>query len=212
MPSWQRVRRQHLDPAVAALSAAFLLSATSPLSTPLRPAAPGQEQSQKSGREADHPANELALSGLRPGRDTRATALARYHKPRGASDEKTASWRDLCRGRELRVDFGEDGVVESVTVSAMTGPRSDCRPETKGMPAEAWQTGRGLSLGEMRERVVAIYGQPESQGPASKQGDESEFYYYAFDWAGWDVPQVLEVTCDKKTGRVVQITLAAQSL
>jgi hypothetical protein len=40
--------------------------------------------------------------------------------------------------------------------------------------------------------------------------------YYAFDWAGPDVPQVMEVLCaveqDGKLGRVVEITLAASSL
>jgi hypothetical protein len=40
--------------------------------------------------------------------------------------------------------------------------------------------------------------------------------YYAFDWAGADVPQVMEVVCtleeDGKPGRVVEITLAAPSL
>jgi len=206
MPSWQRGKRRSLRLGVAALAAASLLSAA------FLAATPGQKPGKKAARNAGHAANELTLSGLRPGRDTRATALARYHKPSGPSDEKTATWRDVCRGREVRADFGDDGVVESVTVSVMTGPRQDCRPETKGMPAVAWQTGRGLSLGEVRQRVAALYGRPESQGPSSKQGEESEFYYYAFDWAGSDVPQVLEVTCDKKTGRVVQITLAAQSL
>jgi len=40
--------------------------------------------------------------------------------------------------------------------------------------------------------------------------------YYAFDWAGSDVPQVMEVLCtvehDGKPGRVIEITLAASSL
>jgi hypothetical protein len=36
--------------------------------------------------------------------------------------------------------------------------------------------------------------------------------YYAFDWAGADVPQVMEVYCDTTTGRVVEITLSAPSL
>jgi hypothetical protein len=40
--------------------------------------------------------------------------------------------------------------------------------------------------------------------------------YYAFDWAGPDVPQVMEVLCtaqkDGEPGRVVEITLAAASL
>lgn len=190
----------------AALGAASLICAA------LLAAGPEQSRSEKPARKAAHGSNELTLSALRPGRDTRATALARYHKPWNASDEGTATWRDPCRGRELRVDFGDGGVVESVTVSVVSGPRADCRPEMNALPAEAWKTGRGLALGETHQRVMATYGPPESQGPSTRQGEESEFYYYAFDRAGSDVPQVLEVTCDKKTGRVVEITLAAQSL
>jgi hypothetical protein len=197
MPFWRRNKRPGL-----VLGAAAMLS--------LAAAAAGAQQNAepKSGRRV----NELTLSGLRPGRDTRAAALARYHKPWGARDEKTATWRDLCRGREVRLEFGEADAVESITVAVTTGPHYDCSPGTPRMPAEAWKTGRGLALGDTRERVATLYGEPDSHGPSTKQGDESEFYYYAFDWAGSDVPQVLEVTCDKKTGRVVQITLAAQSL
>jgi hypothetical protein len=36
--------------------------------------------------------------------------------------------------------------------------------------------------------------------------------FYAFDWAGSDVPQVMEVLCERATGRVVEITLAFPSL
>jgi len=40
--------------------------------------------------------------------------------------------------------------------------------------------------------------------------------YYAFDWAGPEVPQVMEVVCtapkDGTPGKVVEITLAAGSL
>jgi hypothetical protein len=36
--------------------------------------------------------------------------------------------------------------------------------------------------------------------------------FYMFDWAGSDVPQVMEVSCDKETGRVVEIMLAFPSL
>jgi hypothetical protein len=35
---------------------------------------------------------------------------------------------------------------------------------------------------------------------------------YQFDWAGSDVPQVMEVLCARDTGRVVEITLAFPSL
>ena len=44
------------------------------------------------------------------------------------------------------------------------------------------------------------------------EGRELEFLFYAFDWAGPEVPQVMEVTCERSTGRVVKITLAFPSL
>lgn len=206
MQFWQRSRRPGFRRGVAALAVASLLCAAS------LAAAPAQKAGQKIAQKAEYRANELTLSGLRPGRDTRANALARYHKPPGASDEKTAAWRDLCRGRELRMEFGENDVVESITAAVIAGPHYDCHPGTPLMAAETWRTGRGLSLGDMRERVVALYGEPESRGPSAREGEETEFLYYPFDWAGSDVPQVLEVTCDMKSGRVVQITLARQSL
>ncbi len=158
-------------------------------------------------------ANELTLSGLRPGRDTRATALARYHKVKPDGEQKSASWRDVCVRRELRLEFDENGAVESVTVSLITGgPSYDCRQGARILPPEAWRTGRGLSLGDPRERVAALYGDPESRGPSTKQGQEQEFLFYSFDWAGTDVPQAMEITCDRKSGRVVEITLASASL
>jgi hypothetical protein len=41
---------------------------------------------------------------------------------------------------------------------------------------------------------------------------ELEFLYYAFDWAGADVPQVMEIHCARENGRVVEMTLAFPSL
>jgi hypothetical protein len=69
---------------------------------------------------------------------------------------------------------------------------------------------------EAPARARALYGQPNSRGPSTKGGQQLELLYYAFDWAGPDVPQVMEVLCapdrDGKPGRVVEITLAAPSL
>ena len=48
--------------------------------------------------------------------------------------------------------------------------------------------------------------------PATLDGREFELLFYAFDWAGSDVPQVMEITCDRKNGRVWKITLAYPSL
>ena len=64
--------------------------------------------------------------------------------------------------------------------------------------------------------MIALYGQPGTRGPSTKGGQQLELFYYAFDWAGPDVPQVMTVLCtpakDGKPGRVVEITLAAPSL
>jgi hypothetical protein len=64
--------------------------------------------------------------------------------------------------------------------------------------------------------VIKLYGEPDSTSPSTKGGQQLELLYYAFDWAGPDVPQVMEVLCtpekDGKPGRVVEITLAGPSL
>ncbi len=79
-----------------------------------------------------------------------------------------------------------------------------------------WESGRGLAAGAKASRVAQIYGEPDSRSPSTKDGRKLELLYYAFDWAGADVPQVMEVLCtvedDGKPGRVVEITLAAPSL
>jgi hypothetical protein len=71
-------------------------------------------------------------------------------------------------------------------------------------------------LNDLASRVVHIYGEPDSRSPSTKDGQRLELLYYAFDWAGADVPQVMEVLCtvekDGVPGRVVEITLAASSL
>jgi hypothetical protein len=52
----------------------------------------------------------------------------------------------------------------------------------------------------------------ESPGPSVKGEHELELLYYAFDWAGSDVPQVMEILCARESGRVMEITLAYPSL
>ena len=80
----------------------------------------------------------------------------------------------------------------------------------------SWTTGKGLVLGEPTTKVVQLYGAPDSRSPGTKDGQPLELWYYAFDWAGPDVPQVMEVLCTKEKdgepGRVAEITLAAPSL
>ncbi len=73
-----------------------------------------------------------------------------------------------------------------------------------------------MRLGNLTSRVLQLYGEPDSRSPSTKDGQRLELLYYAFDWAGPDVPQVMEVLCaaekDGEPGQVVEITLAAASL
>jgi hypothetical protein len=64
--------------------------------------------------------------------------------------------------------------------------------------------------------VVELYGGPSSRSSSTNDGQPLELLYYAFDWAGPDLPHVMEVGCaapkDGSPGRVVETTLAASSL
>ncbi len=82
----------------------------------------------------------------------------------------------------------------------------------------SWIHGELDAACELRSlaKIVNLYGGPDSKSPSSRNGQQLELWYYAFDWAGADVPQVMEVLCTKekdgKPGRVIEITLAAPSL
>ena len=160
--------------------------------------------------------NELLLAGLRPGKDTLAAAERRY-KPKYSlarlTNDNVREWVDACRGKSLRVELDAKGSIRSVTISALA-PRDAKCVEKRGdfLSQSSWATGRGLRLGEPRDRVIDYYGEPNSSGPSVKGGRELELLSYTFDWAGPGVPQVLEVSCDRATGRVVEITLAYPSL
>jgi len=159
--------------------------------------------------------NETMLAGLRPGRDNFAVAEKRF-KGKSISDEPNSGlkeWRDDCSGRSIRLEVDAKSVIQSVTLTTLgtqEGKCSDKRPDF--LDPRNWLTGLGLRMGDSQDRVVGLYGEPNSSGPASKNGQELELMYYQFDWAGSDVPQVMEVLCARDTGRVVEITLAFPSL
>jgi hypothetical protein len=157
--------------------------------------------------------NELTLAGLRPGKDALPDADARYKKKfrRTEPDGRTV-WADACRKRTLELELSEKGLIQSVSVSSLS-PAGDCNGKLDdSLHIALWKTGRGLKLGDPRDRVVELYGEPNSSGPSAKGSRELELLFYAFDWAGSDVPQVMEVSCERATGRVVEITLAFPSL
>jgi len=157
--------------------------------------------------------NELTLAGLRPGKD-KLEAAAKVFKPEHISRNSRSDapeWVDGCTGRFVRLEIGRDSLIEGVTVSELAGEKADC-PATPPawLRPQGLRTGRGVGLGSSKSSVVATYGLPQSTGPSTHSGRPLELLYYAFDWAGTEVPQVMEITIER--GRVVQITLAFPSL
>jgi hypothetical protein len=154
--------------------------------------------------------NELTLAGIRPGQDFLTNLIKRYKRPI-RSAESTPKWLNVCGREELSADLDSRNQVQVLRVSA-TRAFGDCAP----VPPSNWRTGRGLRIGDSCARPTDIYGNPDSRGPSTRDGQPLELLYYAFDWAGPDVPQVMQVVCtvekNGQAGRVVQITLAASSL
>ena len=160
--------------------------------------------------------NELSLGRLRPGKDKLEAAVALYgsnYRRAVPDSDDVLAWVDARRGRVLRMEVSSEGIIESVTVSAIDSWLGEGgRGPQASLPLKMLVAGRGLSLGDPRERVLKLYGPPASTGPSTQDGRELELLFYTFDWAGSDVPQAMEVTCDRSEGRVVQITLAFPSL
>ncbi len=176
----------------------------------LSSAAPRQRQAG-----GGHGANELLLAGLRPGRDTLAIAQKRFKSKKLAESEESGfkEWRDACSGRAIRVELDPKSVIQLITVTTLGLKEGACGDRPGGfLDPKNWATGQGLRVGDSQDQVFAAYGEPKSSSPSSKYGEELELLVYQFDWAGSDVPQVLEVLCARDTGRVVEMTLAFPSL
>jgi hypothetical protein len=167
--------------------------------------------------------NELTLAGARPGRDhiqDAERANREYvHSYRREIDDRSSSrailrgesvWSDICHLERLTMSVGADGIIRSIEISRIPGAiDADCETNLKPNP---WGTGRGLSFRDQCTRIEEIYGKAESRSPSVKGSDKLELYLYTFDWAGPDVPQVMEVSCDVSSQTVAEITLAASSL
>jgi hypothetical protein len=177
-------------------------------------AAGAQAQKVTAKKAAATRANELTLAGLRPGRDTleRAVKLNGRNGTKNGSDGAQTEWHDVCRDVSLTLDTDKQQRIQVIRTSLWNGSTADCSK----MPPGPWKTGLGLRAGDPAVKALETYGEPDSRSPSTKDGQPLELWYYAFDWAGADVPQVMEVLCTReaggKAGRVVEITLAAPSL
>jgi len=162
---------------------------------------------------AAHRANELTLAGLRPGRDKLGRAASLYDSidSKSSTVDSQTVWKDPCRKQVLAVDFDAQKKIQVIRAGYVP-LTADCLAS----PSSPWKTGLGLKVNDPSPKVMQLYGPPDSKSPSTRGGQPLELWYYAFDWAGPDVPQVMEVLCtreqDGKPGHVVEITLAAPSL
>jgi hypothetical protein len=160
--------------------------------------------------------NELTLAGLRPGRDKIVEPQKSFRELTLDPDSKDALvWGDICTHRQMRIEVDADKEIQTITLSDGYKPeiKAKCLPSVSSPEVlKLVQSGHGLNLGDACIRVSQIYGKAEFQSPSVKGGEKLKLLFYSFDWAGSDVPQVLEVTCNPSTNQVVEIMLAAASL
>ena len=164
--------------------------------------------------------NETTLAGLRPGRDKLRTATnvhGPYYRQVVPGADDVVAWVDKVKHRIVRVELDKDKVIQSVTVSTIDPlidqPSDPQKEPDSALPSVKLATGRGIRISyNLRSEVEDTYGEPNSISPSTQHGNDVTLLYYSFDWAGPKVPQVMEVSCERTTGRVVQITLAYPSL
>jgi hypothetical protein len=151
--------------------------------------------------------NELTLAGMRPGHDKITAPQKKFRElDRDESVTDELLWGDICTHRELRVELNAIKTVQVVTVD------NNYKPEIMAKCLPIVMAPRGLQLGDPCERVGEIYGKPESESPSVRGSEQLELSLYSFDWAGAGVPQVMEVSCDAASKKVVAIMLAASTL
>jgi hypothetical protein len=160
--------------------------------------------------------NELTLAGLRPGRDNMLDPQKSFREFTLDADSKDALvWGDICTPRQMRIELDAHKAIQTITLAYGYKPEimAKCLPSVSSPEVlKLVQTGHGLSLGDACSRVTQIYGKAESDSPSVKGGEKLKLLFYSFDWAGPDVPQVMEVTCNPARNQVVEIMLAASSL
>jgi hypothetical protein len=187
------------------------------LTVPAAQSALCQSQNARATKAAAaHRTNELTLAGLTPGRGTIAQARQLYRKidPHSVTHDAQIVWQDPCRGQSLAMDFDSDHKIQVIRTTQIA-VADNCVAAQAALPSP-WKTGHGLRIGDSASKALRIYGEPDSRSPSTKGGQPLELWYYAFDWAGADVPQVMEIVCTREVeghaSQVTEITLAAPSL
>ena len=156
--------------------------------------------------------NELTLAGLRPG--VSKVSLKQRFPGLGLAlvNSQGYYWLDNCDGRMITIEADKDRRISTITVSSLGVASADCLARNEARLRAGIKAGRGLQLADACVRVTDLYGEPESRSPSIRGTHKLELLFYSFDWAGEEVPQSMEVSCDAASGRVVEITLAASTL
>jgi hypothetical protein len=160
--------------------------------------------------------NELTLAGLRPGRDKISAPAKEFRNlERDSSVTDAYVWGDICMHRELRIEADADGIVKTVTVGSKYKPDVMAKCAASVMDPKRLKllaSGHGLQLGDACGRIEEIYGKAQERSPSVAGSDKLESYWYTFDGAGPDVPQVMTVNCNAASQTVTEITLATSIL
>jgi hypothetical protein len=158
--------------------------------------------------------NELTLAGLRPGRDSLSNALKHYKQKYLVSKTSAESkeWRDTCTGHSLALALDSQSVIQEITVSLLVPRDGNCdNRRFEFLNIEDWVTGKGLRLGDSRNHVVELYGEPTTSEPVVRNDEDFELLEFKFENVGLGAPQAMQVYCQQDSGRVVEITLSATS-
>ena len=156
--------------------------------------------------------NELTLAGLRPGHDPVADAFKHYKQKYLVSKASSATreWRDACTGHSLVLAVDPHSLIQQITVSLLVPRDGNCdNRRFEFLNLDDWVTGKGLRLGDSRNHVVELYGEPDASAPVERQDTDLEQLEFNFGWAGPSVPQTMRIYCERDSGRVVEISLSA---
>jgi len=176
------------------------------------PVYPAQRNTAAPREDAPKRVNETTLAGLRPGRDALTSAFKRYKEKYLVSKTSSSSkeWRDTCTGHSLALELDSRAVIQRVTVSLLVPHDGNCdNRRFEFLNLDDWVTGKGLRLGDSRNHVVEVYGEPNSSEPVVRGDADFELLEFDFGWAGADVPRTMQIYCDRDSGRVLEIVLSA---
>jgi hypothetical protein len=166
------------------------------------------------GNAPSERSTEWKLAGAVPGHTTFQKAKSILGKSYSDDSDYKATW-STCE-KELVIESDRKGIVKVVRVVRIsdTPPAIDCFGRSSG--ESKWVTGLGLRLDDSTERVIQLYGQPDSRRPSTKGVQQLELLYYDIDLRDPKVTHVMDVRCtpekDGKPGRVLEITLAVRNL